>query len=188
MCMELKTTRLLLREFTLADWPAAQAYCGDPIVVQFMTFGPNTVAETQAWLQWCIEESQAMPRRIYSLAIVLKREEQLIGNCTLALNPAEPREAAFSYLLNHTYWGQGYATEAMRALFAFGFNELALHRVADAVDPANVASLRVLEKLGLRREGHLRAARWYKGRWCDEYLYAILAAEWQTGQQGEASG
>ena len=87
-----------------------------------------------------------------------------------------------------TYWGQGYATEAMRALFAFGFNELALHRVADAVDPANVASLRVLEKLGLRREGHLRAARWYKGRWCDEYLYAILAAEWQTGQQGEASG
>lgn len=178
--MQLETTRLLLREFTLADWSAVQAYCGDPVVVHFMTFGPNTVAETQAWLQWCVEQSQAVPRSIYSLAIVLQSDGQLIGNCTLALNPAEPREAAFSYLLNRAYWGQGYATEAMRALFDFGFNEFGLHRVADAVDPANTASIRVLEKLGLRREGHLREARWHKERWWDEYLYAILEQEWQT--------
>ena len=183
--MQLETTRLRLGEFNLADWPAAQSYCGDPLVVQFMTFGPNTVAETQAWLQWCLEQSQETPRRIYSLAIVLKSSEQLIGNCTLALNPAEPRQAAFSYLLNRTYWGQGYATEAMRVLFDFGFSELSLHRVADAVDPANVASIRVLEKLGLRREGHLREALWHKGRWWDEYLYAILAHEWQAQQRSE---
>ena len=185
--MQLETTRLHLREFMLTDWPAVQAYCADPIVVQYMPFGPNTDAKTQAWLQWCLAQGQTEPRQIYSLAIVLKSTRQLIGNCTLALNPAEPREAAFSYLLNRAYWGQGYATEAMHALFTCGFKELGLHRVADAVDPANIASIRVLEKLGLRREGHLRAALWHQGRWCDEYLYAILADEWQTGQQGEAS-
>jgi ribosomal-protein-alanine N-acetyltransferase len=114
--MQLETTRLHLCEFTLTDWSAVQSYCGDPIVVQYMPFGPNTVAETQAWLQWCVEQSQAVPRRIYSLAIILQSEARLIGNCTLALDPTEPRTAAFSYLLNRTCWGQGYATEAMRAL------------------------------------------------------------------------
>lgn len=183
--MQLETTRLHLREFTLSDWPAVQAYCADPVVVQYMPFGPNTDAETQAWLRWCVEQSQADPRRIYALAVILKSEGQLIGNCTLALNPVELREAAFSYLLNQADWGQGYATEALQALFDFGFTVLGLHRVADAVDPANVASIRVLEKLGLRREGHLREALWHRGRWCDEYLYAILSREWQAQRRGE---
>jgi [ribosomal protein S5]-alanine N-acetyltransferase len=180
--MHLETSRLRLREFTLEDWPDVQAYCADPLVVQFMYFGPSSVEETKVHLHWCLEKAKEEPRCLYELGIVLKAEQRLIGSCTLALNPAERREAAFSYLLNRHEWGQGYATEAMHALFDFGFNVLGLHRVADAVDPANVASLRVLEKLGLRREGHLRAAVWHKERWWDEYIYAILDHEWQAQQ------
>jgi RimJ/RimL family protein N-acetyltransferase len=66
----------------------------------------------------------------------------------------------------------------MRRLIHFGFTQLHLHRVADDCDARNQASIRVMEKLGMRREGHLREVIWKDGRWYDEYLYAVLAHEW----------
>jgi ribosomal-protein-alanine N-acetyltransferase len=82
------------------------------------------------------------------------------------------------YLLNRQYWGHGYATEAVRAVLGFGFRELGLHRVYATCRPANVASSRVMEKVGMQREGHLRRHRWMKGAWHDSLLYAILEDEW----------
>ena len=145
-----------------------------------MSFGPTTPAESQAHIEDCIAAANAQPRSRYELAVVLRAEERLIGNVNLQPEPREPRHAAFSYLLHRDYWGKGYATEAMHALFDFGFHELGLHRVADTCDVRNVASARVMEKLGLRREAHFRETVWKDGRWHDEYLYAILAHEWAS--------
>jgi RimJ/RimL family protein N-acetyltransferase len=69
-------------------------------------------------------------------------------------------------------------TEAIRALIGFGFGELKLHRIRAECDPRNVGSWRVLEKVGMRREGHLRENFLLDGTWCDSYLYAILDHEW----------
>lgn len=176
--MQLETTRLTLREFRADDWPDVNVYTSDPLVVQYMSFGPTTIDQTREHLQWCIAAAQEQPRRIYELAVILKDQQRLIGGCTLALDPADRRQAAFSYLLNREYWGQGYVTEAMQAMLTFGFTELRLHRIADTCDTRNLASARVMEKLGMRREGHVRETIWQDGRWYDEYLYAILAHEW----------
>jgi RimJ/RimL family protein N-acetyltransferase len=177
--MQLETERLLLREFTATDWPAVHAYESDPLVARYMPWAAGGETASRAHLQRCLDYAQETPRRVYELAIVRKADGQLIGECTLALNPHEPRQAAFSYLLNRQDWGHGYATEAMKRLFDFGFDDLGLVRLADSVDARNRASQRVLEKLGLRREGYLRAVNWDNDAWHDEVLYAILAREWR---------
>lgn len=176
--MHLDSERLLLREFSLSDWPAVNAYTSDPEVVKYLPFGPTTEEQTREHLSQCLAYAVEQPRRIYELAVVLRAENHLIGTATIALHPHERRNASFSYLLHRMYWGQGYATEAMRTLFSFGFGDLQLHRLEDTCDTRNLASARVMEKLGMRREGHLRETIWKDGHWYDEYSYAILANEW----------
>jgi len=103
----------------------------------------------------------------YDFAVVLRSTDALIGLCRLIMRPDELRQAEILYLLNRHYWGHGYVTEAVRAVLGFGFQELGLHRVYATCRPANVASSRVLEKVGMRQEGHLRRHRWMKGAWHD---------------------
>jgi RimJ/RimL family protein N-acetyltransferase len=182
MMMHLETGRLILREYTLDDWPAVNAYTSDPHVVQYMSFGPTTPEQTREHLQWSMAAAAEQPRSLHELAVVLRAEQRLIGNVNLQVDPRERRQAYFSYLFHRDYWGQGYATEAMRCLIDFGFTQLHLHRVADDCDARNRASARVMEKLGMRREGHLRETIWKEGRWYDAYLYAILAHEWDMGR------
>jgi RimJ/RimL family protein N-acetyltransferase len=179
--VQLETDRLSLREFAADDWQDLNAYTSDPRVVQYMSFGPTTAEQAQAYIDGCLARAQEQPRRVYELAVVVRAEERVIGNVTLELERGEQRNASFAYLLNRQYWGKGYMTEAMRAVFSFGFDQLGLHRLADWCDTRNAASARVMEKLGMRREGHLRETIWKDGAWHDEYLYAILAWEW-TGR------
>ncbi len=82
-------------------------------------------------------------------------------------------------MLHRDHHGQGYATEAARALLGYGFEELDLHRIIATCQPENPASYRVMEKLGMRREGHFRQCiDRGQGVWWDEYFYALLKDEW----------
>ena len=86
----------------------------------------------------------------------------------------------FWYVLDPSAHGHGYATEAARALLAFSFGELALHRVWADVDPRNPPSVRVLERLGLRKEAHHLENVEIRGEWCDTVIYAMLRREWSA--------
>lgn len=76
--------------------------------------------------------------------------------------------------------GRGHATDAARELLGYLFDQRGKHRVTASCDARNVASARVLERLGMRREGHLRESTWAKGEWTDDLLYALLSREWQS--------
>ena len=81
------------------------------------------------------------------------------------------------YVLNRNFWNKGYVTEAVKRVIDFGFSELGLHRIYATLAPENVTSVRVLEKAGMRREGHLREHKYIKGEWRDSLLYAIFESE-----------
>jgi RimJ/RimL family protein N-acetyltransferase len=126
-----------------------------------------------------LEGQAKWPRESIPLAIENKREKCLIGGTGFASIDPDTESAAFGYVLNRAYWGRGFATEASRALLEFGFRSLALHRIVARCDVRNHASMRVLEKLGMRREGHFRKDAKKAGAWRDTYLYAILEEEWR---------
>jgi len=182
--MELTTPRLRLRDFQSADWQAVHTFTADPAVVQFMPLDPATQEEVHAWVQAWIDQAQAEPRTSYDLAVVHATTQRVIGWCRIAWRSDEVRQAELAYMLHQQYWGQGVATELAHALLTFGFTTMQAHRIFATTRPANVGSWRVLEKLGMRREGHLRQHRWMKGTWHDSFLYAILDDAWADGEHG----
>lgn len=118
------------------------------------------------------------PGEWFQFAITLCESGTLIGDCGLHTLAEDPRLAELGYTLAKEYQGQGFAQEAVSAILTYAFRNLALHRIAAIVDTRNGGSIKLLERLGFRREGLTRAAFWNKGEWVDEYLYAMLRSEW----------
>ena len=143
-----------------------------------MTWSPNTREETQNYIQRGIADRKQEPRRNYELAVVLPAEDRQIRGCSLGILDLENHEGEIGYILNRDFWGQGYGTETATALLRFGFEQLDLHRIVATCDRYNIGSARVLEKVGMRREGHFVEHKWEKGKWCDSYYFAMLLSEW----------
>jgi len=176
--MELYTDRLLLREFVTADWPAVLAYQRDPRYLRYYEWADRTPGDVQRFVQMFLDQQEQQPRRKYQLAVVLKGTGQLIGNCGIRQAAVTSHEADIGYEVSPDHWGHGYATEAARAIVQFGFAELNVHRIWSWCIADNVASARVLEKLGLKLEGRLRDKEYFKGRWWDTLVYGMLENEW----------
>ncbi len=160
------------------DATALNAIESIPEIAQNIGMGPLTLAETEAFVAQMIEWMHEDPRQKIGLAITEGDGDTLIGRCGLERTGHEPGEAVLWYSLHPGHWGRGLTTEAVRALIGYGFAAMGLHRVWADVDPGNIASWRVMEKVGMRREGLLRENAFIGNRWCDSYIYAILDHEW----------
>jgi RimJ/RimL family protein N-acetyltransferase len=180
----LQTDRLILRDFREEDWRGAHEYGSDAETVKYMPFGPNTEEETKDFISRTLARQKETPRLFYDFAIVNKPGNKLIGSCSVNIIDAANKEAMIGYILQRDYWNKGYITEAARAVVAFGFEQLVLHRIIASCDPENTGSYRVMEKIGMQREGHLRQEKMFKGVWRDFLLYSILEKEWLSIKQG----
>jgi len=173
--MKLTTARLLLRPFRATDHAELHAIAGDPRVVRWMDWGPNTEEDTGVFLGYALESETADPRRTWKFAVVRAADAVLIGSAELHIESPEHRRGTMGYLIAPAAQGLGYATEAARAVLGFGLTGGGLHRITATCDPENVGSARVLEKIGMSREGRLRDHLLIRGQWRDRLLYAALA-------------
>ena len=183
----LETPRLALRDLRDSDFERVYAYATDNEVVRYLDWGPNSVEDTTRFLTLARKARESSPRTAYHLAIALRTDDRAVGGCRIEIRDAATEAGDLGYVLDRAHWGHGYATEAGRALLAFGFEGLGLHRIWTRCDIRNIASARVLEKLGMRREGLLRHDVRRKGEWHDSYLYAILEPEWHASPPGPHS-
>lgn len=179
--MELITGRLILREFRKEDWAAVLAYQSDPRYLHYYEWTGRTPEEVQAFVGMFLRAQAAQPRTQFQLAITLKESRQHIGNCGIRKDSPDAHQADIGYELAPEHWGQGYATEAARAIIRFGFTALGVHRIWADCLADNTASAHVLTKIGMRQEGHLRETHYYKGRWWDTLLFGMLESEWWDG-------
>ncbi|GAB1691233.1 GNAT family N-acetyltransferase [Krasilnikovia sp. M28-CT-15] len=172
--MHLETPRLLLREFHADDLDAVHAFAADPEVIRFTDWGPNTVDDTAAFLAEATHDAGARPRTRFALAVLDRAAQVLIGSVELSVTSAAHRQGSTGYVLARPWWGQGRATEAATAMLRLGFDRLDLHKISATCDPGNIASGRVLTKIGMRREGHLHDHLYVRGRWRDRLLFAAI--------------
>jgi RimJ/RimL family protein N-acetyltransferase len=152
MTVLLETERLAFRSWIAADLAHFCAICSEPRVMQFVGDGqPWSREQTQTFIERAIAHSQQ--HGYCQWALVLKNSAELIGFC--GFMPAEAG-AEIGWRLAHEHWGKGLATEAAQAAMKYGFEELGFPRVIATVQSGNQASLRVVEKLGMRQEGKMR--------------------------------
>lgn len=150
--LTIETPRLVLRDIIEADLPDVYAWRSDHAVARFMDdFDPETLEQTRAWLAAIIVHNRERPRRAYNPGIELRAENRVIG--WIGIGESEryqaPGELGFGYALGSAYWDRGYATEAARAIVAFGFRVLGGQRISAWCHEDNLASARVPEKSGL---------------------------------------
>lgn len=173
---ELTTERLLIRRFRPSDAEALYAYLSDEEVVHFEPY------EVVSWEE-AVEEASRRASDSSFYAVCLRDSGQLIGNLYLGQEEFEAWE--IGYVFNRSYQGKGYATESASRLLRYAFEQLGARRVTAGCALQNPASWRLLERLGLRREGVQRQRLWFKrdrdGRpeWLDSCLYAMLRPEWE---------
>jgi RimJ/RimL family protein N-acetyltransferase len=115
-------------------------------------------------------------------------DAKMIGEVSMNLLPKAQSKGEIGWSLHPSYQGHGYATEAAQVLLTYGFAHRKLHRITSICDTRNTASFRLMERLGMRREGHLRQSQFIKGEWQDEYIYALLHDEWLARQSVIADG
>ena len=177
----IETERLRLRPFRADDLDAVAAIHGSPEIARYLYWAPRRRAEVRELLarraSWTVLEREG---DAINLAVELAATGELVGDVTLIWRSAEHRQGEIGYIVAPPHQGNGYATEMTRALLALAFEERGLHRVYGRIDGRNVASARVLERLGMRREAQLVENERIKGEWTDEVVYALLAREWRT--------
>ncbi len=177
--LPLDTDRLTLRPFTHADFDAVRSYRSRDDVARYLYWEPNTEHEVRAVLERkAASTSIRAEDDVLALVVVVKETGALIGEVTLHLVSDEHRQAEVGFIIHPDHAGIGYATEAVRPLLRVAFEDLGLHRVIGRLEARNLASARVLEKLGMRREAHLVENEWVKGEWQSELVYAMLDREW----------
>src|SRR6266568_9440805 len=183
----LETTRLRLRHFRDSDLPLFMAYRNDPEVARYQDWEGISEPEARAFIQEQKKIQPGVPGQGFQIAIELKATGVLIGDCYFTINQLDKRQAEIGFTLSRAYQGQGFATEAVSCFLNYAFLTFNLHRIIAITDCDNAASVALLERLGMRREGHFLQNVWFKGKWGDEYLYAILKEEWLLKQGTKVS-
>lgn len=178
---QMRTPRLHLRRFRESDVDAFARYRSDPAVARYQSWdAPYPVEQARRFVAAMATAQSDVPGEWLQIAVALARDDALIGDCAFAPETHEPRTVEIGFTIAPEHQGRGYAREAVSLLLRYLFQHLGKHRVTASCDPRNAPSIKVLEAVGMRREGRLVASTWSKGEWTDDLLFAILRHEWKT--------
>ena len=178
MFARIESERLILRRFEDSDVTPFVAYRKDPEVARYQSWDPCDEQEAKAIIRETGAARVGVPGEWFGFAIESKEAGTLIGDCALRIDEHEPYRAEVGFTLAREYQGRGFASEAVAHVLDYAFGTLGLHRIIAIADCRNAPSVALLERLGMRREGHFVENVWFKGGWADEYLYAVLRHEW----------
>lgn len=175
----IRTGRLLLRPLRLDDLPHLQRYATRPDFYRYLPGPAQTAATVAVFLEQRMLDAWDQPRTHWVFAIEPLEVGHIVGTVRTSIVNAQEQTADLGYAMDLDFHSRGYMTEAAQAALKFAFHELGMHRIWATVDPENAASCRVLERLGMRREGHFRKDKLVRGEWRDTYLYALLKEEYK---------
>jgi [ribosomal protein S5]-alanine N-acetyltransferase len=178
MALPLITRRLVIRDYVLTDASAVLAYAQDSSYWQHQSAEAPTAVQIETLMKWVVNEQAISPRVTYYLAAARKDTGEIIGEGVLkVVNPNE-RQGEIGFGVAPKYWKQGFGSEIAQAVLDAGFQHFNLHRVAAQCSPDNRGSIRIMQKLGMAREGLLRDIHFARGKWWSTLIYGILDQEY----------
>jgi RimJ/RimL family protein N-acetyltransferase len=177
MFQDILTERLRLRCLVTGDAPSMFAYRGHPQVNLYQSWQPDSLEEVQSFIDSMVPLELGTPGW-YQIGIEHKGDGILLGDCGIHIIETDPRIVELGITIAPAHQCKGYAREALRAVLNLLFSS-GKHRVFASVDPLNLPSMALLEKIGMRKEGHFVQSLWFRDRWTDDVVFAMLASEWR---------
>jgi RimJ/RimL family protein N-acetyltransferase len=173
--------RMILRKFKESDSEDFLMYRTNPEVALY---------QGERWVNFKFEQAVKFVKEQmnfepgiadtwFQIAIELKTTRNLIGDCAIHTLPEDTNQVEIGFTLSPMYQNKGLGTEAVTCLLGYIFNLLDKHRVIAITDVRNKNSIKLLERIGMRKEGHFIKNAWNKGEYTDEYLFALLKEEWR---------
>ena len=166
-----ETKRLYIRDFETDDLNEFHRLVQDPDIYKYLPWGPNSKEDTKNFIQTSIEQSSKTPRKFFDMPILLKETSSIAG--CIRITVLNHKEAEIGYWIGKGLWGQGLATEATLGILGFGFQKFKMNKIYAKSNPKNLASIRVLKKAGMVKEGYLKKDIYVRGQYRDSVLMAI---------------
>jgi len=176
--MELYTERLLLQNMQLEHSEALYLYRSDEKINQYQGWIPYGIEDCCNFIKNKVAKELDQVGTWYQFVIMLKKDSKIIGDIGIHFLDEEGKQVELGCTLAKAYQGVGYASEAVTQIISFLFNKLDKHRITASIDPRNIPSIKMVEKLGFRKEAHFKKSILMNGLWLDDVIYALLKEEW----------
>jgi [ribosomal protein S5]-alanine N-acetyltransferase len=174
---KIETDRLLIRKLSKEDAHAIFHYASDPEVTKYVFFQTHqTLEDTWKFLEFSLEKYEK--KEVAPWGIEWKETGELIGTCDFLWWSVEHKKAEIGYIISKEFWNRGIMSEAVKKLIQFGFEVMELNRIEARCNENNIASARVMEKVGMKFEGMMREALFIKGYYWNLKCYSILKRDW----------
>jgi len=173
----IKTDRLIIRLAMSGDEEGIYSYRSDIVENKYQGWQPASVEEVRDYIL-NMPATFDVADVCFQFVIILKETNRLIGDMGIVFTGHEGMQAELGCTLHKDFQGNGYATEALSRMVDFLFHTLNKHRLVASIDPRNIASIRLIERLGFRKEGYFKESYYLRGQWTDDVIYAMLRKEW----------
>lgn len=177
--MKLETERLILRKIQPEDKHAIFSYRGDPEVNYFLPSAARQLSDVEKFIAVCASEFN-QPETWFQFVILVKATNTVIGDIGIHFLYEGSEQCELGYTLHKAHQGKGYASEALFTIVDELFTTFNKHRITALIDPENSASIKMAQRLGMQQEAHFRENYFFKGKWVDELVFAVLQREWKT--------
>jgi [ribosomal protein S5]-alanine N-acetyltransferase len=178
LSLPITTRRLHIRDYVVGDAPTVFGYVNDPAYWQFQRAEPPTAQQIDTLIKWVVNEQSHVPRLAYFLAVTRKDTGEVVGEAVLKIINAAERQGELGFGIAPRFWKQGYGTETTAAILEAAFAQLKLHRLSGQCSAENKGSMRIMQKVGMAREGLLRDVHFARGKWWSTVIYGVLEHEY----------
>ncbi|MDR2148345.1 MAG: GNAT family N-acetyltransferase [Tannerella sp.] len=179
MNLNLETERLVIRPVRLEDKVNIFEYRSDSETNKYQGWIPKTIEDVEFFINRTAKQIN-MPETWFQFVLTKKENQKLIGDLGVHFWDKQNMQIEIGCTLNKNFHYNGYATEAVRKIIDFLFIELHKHRIITSIDPDNERSIRLVERIGFRKEAHFIESLFVNGKWVDDLAYALTKKNWES--------
>lgn len=177
--MKIETNRLILRPINLDDKNEIFKYRSDTQTNKYQGWIPKTIDDVENFIGKTSRQINE-PETWFQFVIIEKERQKLIGDLGIHFFDSENKQVEIGCTLNKDFQNKGYATESVKCIIDYLFKNLNKHRIITSIDPDNKNSIRLVERIGFRKEGHFVESLMINGKWVDDLIYALIDKEWEN--------
>jgi len=176
--IQILTHRLTIRPVNIGDSEMIFKYRSDKLTNQYQGWIPETISDVHDFIKNRIATHINLPNTWFQMVLLKNENNEIIGDIGLHFLDSGGYQVEMGCTIDRSHQNKGYATEALRAIIHYLFNQLNKHRIICSIDPRNENSIKLVERLGFRKEGHFIKSLFINNEWVDDLIYAILKEEW----------